>query len=232
MIVHQMRESGIPCADAVPAQDIMESYLHSASPNAKAVREFVDMCDAAGIDEEAIGALKLALIHDNATSANEGLAMLCLTDLLVLAGKCCDNRRRMIFDGSRISTFDAIIEAAQIYPGSAEIQHKVCALLMLLSMEYKQNVARNGGCKAILDAMRIHVEEGALQVTAMDALEVLLSCDGVGASTLLSRAGMSIVADVMRAHENNPEIRTRGRAILGNLVLDEESRTAVPVSET
>ena len=114
----------------------------------------------------------------------------------------------------------------------AEIQHKVCALLMLLSMEYKQNVARNGGCKAILDAMRIHVEEGALQVTAMDALEVLLSCDGVGASTLLSRAGMSIVADVMRAHENNPEIRTRGRAILGNLVLDGESRTAAPVSET
>ena len=230
MIMHQIRESGIPRADAVPAQD-MESYLHSASPNAKAVREFVEMCDAAGIDEEAIGALKLALIHDNATAANEGLAMLCLTELLVLAGKSCDNRRRMIFNGSRISTFDAIIEAAQIYPGSAKIQHKVCALLMLLSMEYKQNVARNGGCEAILDAMRIHVEVGALQVTAMDALEVL-SCDGVGASTLLSRAGMSIVADVMRAHENNPEIRTRGHAILGNLALYGESRSATPVSET
>jgi len=230
MIMHQIRESGIPHAAAVPAQD-MERYLYSASPNVKAVREFVEMCDAAGLDEEAIGALKLALIHDNATSTNEGLAMLCLTELLVLAGKGCDNRRMMIFDDSGISTFDAIMESAQFYPGSTEIQHKVCALLRLLSMEYKKHVARNGGCNAILDAMRIHTEVDALQVTAMDALEVL-SCDSVGASTLLSRAGMSIVADVMRAHESNSDIRTRGRAILGNLTVDGESRFAAPVSET
>jgi len=237
LMSHRTSEPDIPHAAVSPAQD-MGSYMKSTSPNLMAVREFVEMCNTAGLDEEAIDALKTALIHDNATSTSKDLALYCLTRLLILAGKSYDNKRAITFDGNYsdgtnppgISAFDAIIEAAQIYEGSAEIQHMVCAVLWSLSTKYEKHVTQNGGCKAILYAMRNHVKVEKLQVMALGALTAL-SFDSVGRWTLLSRDGMSTVADIMQTHVHNPTIQSRGCVILGNLTVDEERLTAVPVSE-
>jgi hypothetical protein len=228
MMIHRTSEPDIPHAAAAPAQD-MEIYMKSTSPNLMAVREFVEMCNTAGLDEEAIDVLKTALIHDNATSTSKDLTLYCLTKLLVLAGKSYDNKRMIMF-APGISAFDAIIEAAQIYQVSAEIQHMVCAALWSLSTKYEKHVTQNGGCKAILCAMRNHVEVVKLQVMALGALTVL-SFDSVGRWTLLSRGGLSIVADVMQTHVHNPTIQSRGCVILGNLTVDEERLSAAPVSE-
>jgi hypothetical protein len=133
-------------------------------------------------------------------------------------------------DGAEaISAFDAIIEAAQIYPRSAKIQQDVCAVLWSLSIKYQKHIAQNGGCNAILNAMTIHVELDALQVNALEALKVI-SFDGVGKSTLLSQGGMTIVSDVMRAHTYDPVMQSVGCVILGNLAVDEASQSAIPVS--
>ena len=237
LMSHRTSVPDIPHAAVAPAQD-MGSYMKSTSPNLMAVREFVEMCNTAGLDEEAIDALKTALIHDNATSTSKDLALYCLTRLLILAGKRYDIKRTIIFDGNYsdgtnppgISAFDAIIEAAQIYEGSAEIQHMVCAILWSLSTKFEKHVTQHGGCKAILYAMRNHVKVDKLQVMALGALTAL-SFDSVGRWTLLSRDGMSTVADSMHTHVHNPTIQSRGCVILGNLTVDEERLSAVPVSE-
>ena len=82
LMSHRTSEPDIPHAAVSPAQD-MGSYMKSTSPNLMAVREFVEMCNTAGLDEEAIDALKTALIHDNATSTSKDLALYCLTRLLM-----------------------------------------------------------------------------------------------------------------------------------------------------
>jgi hypothetical protein len=86
MISHQIHEPAIPHAAAVPAQD-MGSNLNNATPNLKNLSEFVEMCNNTGLDEEAINALKMALIHDNGTTRSKDLAIFCLTKLLALARK-------------------------------------------------------------------------------------------------------------------------------------------------
>jgi hypothetical protein len=226
---HQVHETTIPRALAAPAQD-MESYLHSTGPNLKALREFVDMCETTGLDEEAIDAMKMALIHDNATSTSNVLALYCLTKLLVLAGKSNDNQKTMIFDLSGISTFDAIIETAQIYRWAADIQRRVCAVLWSLSIKYEKHVEQYGGCKVILNAMKYHIKDEALQGMALGALKVM-SFDSAGRSMLLSQGCLSIITDVMRAHMHNPTIQSRGCVVLGNLVVDESCQSTRPISE-
>jgi hypothetical protein len=232
LISHQISEPDIPRAAAVPAQD-MGSCLNIDAPNLTEVREIVEGCNRTGNDEFAIHALKRALIDDNGTTRSEDLATFCLTKLLVLARKSDDNKRMVIcgdVDGAEaISAFDAIIEAAQIYPRSAKIQQDVCAVLWSLSIKYQKHIAQNGGCNAILNAMTIHVELDALQVNALEALKVI-SFDGVGKSTLLSQGGMTIVSDVMRAHTYDPVMQSVGCVILGNLAVDEASQSAIPVS--
>jgi hypothetical protein len=209
LISHQISEPDIPRAVAVPAQD-MGSYLNNATPNLTEVREFVEMCNNAGNDEEAINALKMALIHDNGTTKSKDLAIFCLTKLLVLARKSDDNKRMMIVDdidgAGAYSAFDAIIEAAQIYRGSAEIQQEVCAVLWSLSIKYQKHIAQNGGCNAILDAMAIHMADYTLQDIALGALKVI-SLDSVGQWTLSSRSGMAIVTQVMQTHVYYPAIQ-------------------------
>ena len=106
----------------------------------------------------------------------------------------------------------------------------VCAVLWSLSTKYEKHVTQNGGCKAILYAMRNHVKVDKLQVMALGALTAL-SFDSVGRWTLLSRDGVSTVADIMQTHVHNPTIQSRGCVILGNLTVDEERLSAVPVSE-
>ncbi len=185
-----------------------------------------------------IDALKTALIHNNATSTSKNLALYCLTKLLILAGKSYDNKTIIIFNGNYsngtnpqgISAFDPIIEAAQINQGSAKIQHMVCTVLWSLSTKYEKHVTQNGGCKAILFAMRNHVEVDNLQAIPLVALTAL-SFDSVGRWTLLSRDGMSIVADIMQTHVHNPTIKSRGCIILGNLRVDEEKLSGAPISE-
>jgi hypothetical protein len=232
LISHQICEPDIPRAAAVPAQD-MGSCLNIDAPNLTEVREIVEGCNRTGNDEFAIHALKRALIDNNGTTRSEDLATFCLAKLLVLARKSDDNKRMVIcgdVDGAgAISAFDAIIEAAQIYPRSAKIQQDVCAVLWSLSIKYQKHIAQNGGCNAILNAMTIHVELDALQVNALEALKVI-SFDGVGKSTLLSQGGMTIVSDVMRAHTHDPVMQSVGCVILGNLAVDEASQSAIPVS--
>lgn len=68
------------------------------------------------------------------------LALFCLTKLLILADKNDENKRMMLSGGidggvanpPEISAFDAIMEAAEIYPRSAKIQQEVCGLLRSL----------------------------------------------------------------------------------------------------
>ena len=227
LISHQISEPDIPRAAAVPAQD-MGSYLNNATPNLKNISEFVEMCNNTGLDEEAIHALKMALIHDNGTTKSKDLAIFCLTKLLVLARKSDDNKRMMIVDdidgAGTYSAFDAIIEAAQIYRGSAEIQQEVCAVLWSLSIKYQKHIAQNGGCNAILDAMAIHMADYTLQDIALGALKVI-SLDSVGQWTLSSRGGMAIVTQVMQTHVYYPAIQSRGCVILGKLTVDEVGTT-------
>ena len=235
MISHQISEPDIPraVAAAAPAQD-MGSYLNNATPNLKNLSEFIEMCNTTGLDEEAINALKIALIHDNGMTRSIDLAIFCLTKLLVLARKSDDNKRMMIVDdidgAGAISALDAIVEAARTYPGSAEIQQEVCAVLWSLSIKYQKHIAQNGGCKAILDSMKLHMKDDTLQGKALGALKVI-SFDSVGKSMLLSQGGMAIVADAIRTHAYNPAIQSVGCVILGNLAVDEASQSALTVSE-
>jgi len=122
----------------------------------KAVCEFIEMCNTAGCDgdKEAIDTFKMALIHDNAKSNGEmaltqdnanstctDLALFSLTYLLILADKSNKNKRIILSDGidevvanpPEVSVFDAIKEAAQTYPRSANIQHEVCGLWWSMS---------------------------------------------------------------------------------------------------
>jgi hypothetical protein len=227
MISHQIHEPAIPHAAAVPSQD-MGSYLNNATPSLKGLSEFVEMCNSTGLDEEAINALKMALIHDNGTTKSKDLAVFCLTKLLALARKSDDNKRMMIVDdidgAGAYSAFDAIIESAQIYRGSAEIQQEVCAVLWSLSIKHQKHIAQNGGCNAILDAMSIHMADYTLQDIALGALKVI-SLDSVGQWTLSSLGGMAIVTQVMQTHVYYPAIQSRGCVILGKLTVDEVGTT-------
>ncbi|KAL3807556.1 hypothetical protein ACHAXA_001140 [Cyclostephanos tholiformis] len=236
MISHQRREPTVPYVAASPVQ-IMESYMQC--PDLKALSEFIEMCNTTGLDEDAIEALTTSLIQDNddavkSTSTNTDLAVFCLTKLWVLAGKSDDNKRMMIFDENNCagaySSFEAVKETAKIYRGSYEVQQGVCAVLWSLSMKYQNHVVQNDGCMVILDAIKIHVKDAALQVMALGALKVM-TFDSVGQSMLLSQGCLSIVADVMQTHLNNSAIQSLGCVILGNLALDEASQSAITVSE-
>jgi len=50
LMSHRTSEPDIPHAAVAPAQD-MGSYMKSTSPNLMAVREFVEMCNTAGLDD-------------------------------------------------------------------------------------------------------------------------------------------------------------------------------------
>eukprot|EP00579_Thalassiosira_antarctica_P024133 CAMPEP_0201987186 /NCGR_PEP_ID=MMETSP0904-20121228/91663_1 /ASSEMBLY_ACC=CAM_ASM_000553 /TAXON_ID=420261 /ORGANISM="Thalassiosira antarctica, Strain CCMP982" /LENGTH=849 /DNA_ID=CAMNT_0048541285 /DNA_START=201 /DNA_END=2749 /DNA_ORIENTATION=- len=200
MISHKIKEPVVPVQvtqpasnnNEAPAQN-MESYLESSAPDLLTLREFVESFTAAGADAEAIDTVTLSLIHDNATSMSMALALFCLTTLWVLARKSDENKRKIIFEDS---TFDAIIEAMEIYhERSAEIQTRACGVLWSLSMDPndRKHVAQGGGCDAILNAMLIHMDDDALQVMALGALKVL-SFDNIGKSTLRSRSKHGHVA--------------------------------------
>ena len=222
---HQIREHGIYHDAAVPAQD-MKSYLNRNAPNLKAVCKFVKMWNTGECDEEAIDTLKMTLIHDNDAKSNRemahtqdvinstctDLALFCLTKLLILADKNDENKRMMLSGGidggvanpPEISAFDAIVEAAQIYPRSAKIQQEVCGLLRSLSMKLQKHVALDSVCNTILEAMKMHVEKDTLQVKALGALKILYH--NVGKASFARRGGMCIVADSMLKHTCNPQI--------------------------
>ena len=231
MTSHQIREPTVPNAvdEASNTQD-MNKYLEETAPHLMTLRDIVDEMIQVGEDAGAIDVVTQALIHDNATSMSQDLALFSLTTLWVLARKSDDNKRKIIFEDA---TFDAIIEAMQIYrESSAEIQTRACGVLWSLSMDPndRKHVAQLGGCEAILNAMLIHIEVDALQVMALGALKVL-SFDNIGKSTLRSRGALSTVGDVMKKHLNNPTIQSEGCVILGNLSVDAASQSVVPVSE-
>jgi len=208
----------------------MESYLESSAPHLLTLREIVGECTQAGADDAAIDTVTQALIHDNATSMSMDLALFCLTTLWVLARKSDENKRKIIFEES---TFDAIIEAMQIYressdrARSAEIQNRACCVLWSLSMDphHRRHVAQGGGCEAILNAVRLDHDNQDLQVVALGALKVLSFDDG-GKSTLRQRGTPAVVAGVMRNHIGNPTVQSEGCVILGNLATSESSFVA------
>ena len=207
----------------------MEHYFESSTPHLMTLREIVGQCTAIGCDPEAIDTVTQALIHDNATSMSEDLALYCLTTLWVLARKSDENKRKIIY---KDATFDAIIEAMQIYRDiSAEIQTRACGVLWSLSMDPvdRMHVAQGGGCEAILNAMLVHAREDALQVMALGALKVL-SFDPTSKITLVSRGALGIVGDIMRQHTTNPTLHSEGCVILGNLAVDEATQSVAPVS--
>ncbi|KAL7534450.1 hypothetical protein ACHAXR_005886 [Thalassiosira sp. AJA248-18] len=229
MTSHQIREPAVP-THAVAAPTQVESTLMSSAPHLMTLREIVGECTQVDADAEAIDVVTQALIHDNATSMSMDLALFCLTTLWVLARKSDENKRKIIFEDA---TFDVIIEAMQIYrERSAEIQTRACGVLWSLSMDSndRKHVSQGGGCEAILSAMLMYMEEDALQVMALGAMKVL-SFDNIGKATLRSRGALTIVADVMRKHIHNPTIQSEGCVILGNLAVDDASKSVTPVSD-
>lgn len=227
---HVLKEPALP-PQAAPAHDMdMEHYLESSAPDLLTLREIAGSFTQIGADGEAIDVVTGALIHDNATSMSSDLALFCLTTFWVLARKNDENKRKIIFEDA---TFDAIIEAMQIYrEKSAEIQTRACGVLWSLSMDPndRKHVAQGGGCEAILNAMLVHMEDEALQVMALGALKVL-SFDNIGKSTLRSRSALSIVSDIMQKHSPNPTIQSEGCVILGNLAVDEANQFVAPVTD-
>lgn len=239
------RQAGIPIGEVeggdddrrhVPTRDDgarnnMETYLESFTPELATLREIVGQCTLIGADDSAIETITGALIHDNATSMSMDLALFCLTTLWVLARKSDENKHKIIFEDA---TFDAIIEAMQIYrDASAEIQNRACGVLWSLSMDPddRKHVAQGGGCDAILNAMTTHPGNDEVQVMGLGALKVL-SFDTVGQSTLRSRGAMATVADVMRRYADNPAVQSEGCVILGNLAAPATSAGfAAPVGE-
>ncbi|KAL9190758.1 hypothetical protein ACHAXT_000464 [Thalassiosira profunda] len=219
---HEIREPA-------PAFD-MEGHLESSAPELATLREVVQTLTQIGDDLMAIETITQALIHDNATSMSQELALFCLTTLWVMARKSDENKRTILLEGV---TFDAIIEAMQIYRElSVEIQTRACGVLWSLSMDPKdrKHVAQGGGCDAILNAMLAYADNDELQVMAMGALKVI-SFDNIGKSTLRSRGARINVVDVMRRHGSNPTIQSEGCVIIGNLAVDETNHFVAPVSE-
>jgi len=250
MVSHQIREPSVPFQAArqagIPFEQVsqepaaaasgrsntqdMESYLETFTPNLLTLREIVGQCTMAGCDPEAIDTITQALIHDNATSMSMDLALFCMTTLWILARKSDENKHKIIFEES---TFDAIVEAMQIYrERSAEIQNRACGVLWSLSMDPndRKHVAQAGGCDAILNAMQVHSDDDALQVMAFGALKVL-SFDNIAKSTMRSRGTPTVVANVMQNHLENPTIQSEGCVILGNLAASVDASFVAPVGE-
>lgn len=216
-------------SSADTSQQDMESYLENSPPHLLTLREMVGACTQAGCDPEAIDVVTQALIIDNATSMSKDLALFCLTTVWVLARKSDENKRKIIFEDA---TFEAIIEAMQIYRDVSDIQTRACGVLWSLSMDPndRKHVAQGGGCESILNAMKVHKEDAALQVMALGALKVQ-SFDNIGKSTLRSFRAMSIVSDTMKLHIGNPTIQSDGCVVLGNLAVDDVNQFVAPVTE-
>ncbi len=90
-------------------------------------------------------------------STRTDLALFCLTKLLILAEKSNGIKRMMLLNGidrgvanpPEVSAFDAVMEAAQIYPRSAKIQQEVCGLLWSLSTKLQEHVATDSADKVV-----------------------------------------------------------------------------------
>ena len=214
--------------EAAPAST-RESCHESAAPDLTTLRELIDSFIAADADEDSIGTVTNALLQDNATSISESLALYCLETLLELARKREENKHKIIFENS---TFDAIIEAMQIYRGqSAEVQQQACGVLWSLAMNpnHRKHVAQRGGCKAILDAMLAHTETVEMQVLALGAIKAL-SFDNISQSTLRSHGALSIISETMKTHMRSSVVQSDGSVILGNLTMNHTNDFVAPVT--
>jgi hypothetical protein len=177
---NQSSEPNNPCAANEPAHD-RESYM-STSPKLEDVVELYDTFNIESDGEAAINELKMALFQCNGTTRSKELAMFCLDKLLILTRKSEENKR-VVISGGTDSALVAIIETARFHPSSVEIQQEVCGLLWALcvcvdlpalSTKFKEHVALDSGCKAILDAMSRHTKIDTLQVNAMKASKIFL----------------------------------------------------------
>ena len=56
---------------------------------------------------------------------------------------------RGVANPPEVSAFDAVMEAAQIYPRSAKIQQEVCGLLWSLSTKLQEHVATDSADKVV-----------------------------------------------------------------------------------
>lgn len=231
---HQIHEPP-PVPDSMPsdnhsnAQD-MERYLEETAPHLMTLRVIVEEMTAAGEDAGAIDVVTQALIHDNATSMSKDLALFCLTTLWVEARKNTETKKIILNEGR---TFDAVIEAMQIYRDrSVAIQTRGCGIIWSLALDPndRKYVAQLGGCQAVLNAMSTHIENEPLQIMGLGALKVL-SFDNISKSTLRSHGAVAIVGDVMQNHVYHSKMQTEGCVILGNLSVDAISQSVVPVTE-
>jgi hypothetical protein len=225
------RTNLMPISESTSIEPSVAPHVAASPAQVTNLREIVEQCTGAGLDDNAIEIIRGELIRDNDKSKNIDLALYCLNTLWSLARKSDDNKREII-NGNTPSTFDAILEAMSIYVKSAELLARGCGLLSSLSMEpnNRTHVAKSGGCDAILEAMNFHQDVESLQAMAIRALRVL-SFDTFGRNVLCSWGAPMSVADAMHMHINNPSIQSEGSIILGKLAVDEESQTIVHVSE-
>ena len=225
------RSNLTPISESVSEQPAVAPHVAALPAQVINLRELVEQCIGAGLDDTAIDIIRGEIIRDNSGSKNIDLALYCFNTLWSLARKSDDNKRQII-TGNTPSTYDAILEAMDVHIKSAELQAKGCGLMLSLSMvpNNRTHVASFGGCDAILKAMNWHTEVESLQAMAIRALKVL-SFDSVGRRSLCTWGAPIIVADAMLMHTNNPSIQSEGSVILSNLAVDEENQTVLPVSE-
>ena len=225
------RSNLMPISESHASEPAVAPHVAALPAQVMNLRELVEQCTGAGMDDSAIDIIRGELIRDNSDSKNIDLALYCLNTLWSLARKS-DENKRLIITGNIPSMYDAILEAMHIYVKSAELQARGCGLMWSLSVvpSNRTHVATFGGCDAILEAMNWHQENESLQAMAIRTLKVL-SLDSVGKTVLRSWGAPMSVAEAMHMHINNPSIQSEGSIILGNLAVDEESQTVLPVSE-
>jgi len=188
-------------------------------------RESVNLFLRAGDDAKAIDIVTLSLNGNNSVVMSADLALFCFTTLRDLARKRNENKQKILLDDS---SFGAIIETMRLYRyGPAEILRRGCAVLKILSMDpnNRKLVAQGGGCNAILDAMSSDVDNNALQIMALGSLKML------SYTIKLTPETLSIVADVMQKHIRNLAIQSDGCVVLGNLAVDDNNQSFVPITE-
>ncbi|KAL7483110.1 hypothetical protein ACHAW6_008769 [Cyclotella cf. meneghiniana] len=192
-----------------------------SSPDLDAVRAVVKDCMLTGNENEAIEAVRQALMKCQSVDT----ALFCLTSLWILVRKSDENKWKILKGSDKKkrgdeTPFYAIIEVMLKF-SFVDIQIRACGVLWSLSMnpDCRKDVAQLGGCQAILHAMLTHTHSESLHVMALGALKVL-SFNVVGKSTLRLIEASLVVADSMFKHIANPTIQLEGCAVISNLATE------------
>ena len=95
---------------------------------------------------------------------------------------------------------------------NGDVQNSGCAALQNLACNNVNNrntIAREGGIKAILDAMEKHKSKGVLQKKGCSVLLNLARNVNI-LKTIKEKGGINVICNAMDIHTSNDEMKTRG----------------------